>query len=173
MKWECSAHRVIVFCSSNPLCMALPSMSWFLLVHNFKSKSFFKYSFSASLVWMWVTTWVVAHAFLVPMSFNPGFCIIDPVATIVAVVQKRVLTQKIFFERCWRLGVSIWSPLSLDLFNSVEELGSNNNFWVLIWRYFQNAGGCKRKTSYTTVSKAVMLVLTAILHLDFQSNRLF
>lgn len=40
-------------------------------------------------------------------ELHPGFYIIDPVATIVAVVEKRVLTQKIFFEQCWRLGVSL------------------------------------------------------------------
>ena len=82
----------------------------------------------------------------VQCSLKPGFHIIAPVATVVAVVEKRVLTQKYFLSdasdtvfpydrRC--------RSISLKLGRG--DLGSITNFCARIWRYFQNAGRCKRR----------------------------
>ena len=81
------------------------------------------------------------HCFL-----KPGFHIIAPVATVVAVVEKRVLTQKYFLSdasdtvfpydrRC--------RSISLKLGRG--DLGSITNFCARIWLYFQNAGRCERR----------------------------
>ena len=77
---------------------------------------------------------------------KPGFHIIAPVATVVAIVEKRVLTQKYFLSdasdtvfpydrRC--------RSISLKLGRG--DLGSITNFCARIWRYFQNAGRCERR----------------------------
>ena len=79
-------------------------------------------------------------------TFKPGFHIIAPVATVVAVVEKRVLTQKYFLSdasdtvftydrRCRSISLKLgWG-----------DLGSITNFCARIWRYFQNAGRYERR----------------------------
>ena len=79
-------------------------------------------------------------------NFKLGFHIIAPVATVVAVVEKRVLTQRYFLSdasdtvfpydrRC--------RSISLKL--SRGDLDSITNFCARIWRYFQNTGRCERR----------------------------
>ena len=68
---------------------------------------------------------------------KPGFHIIAPVATVVVVVEKRVLTQKYFLSDA--------SCRSISLKLGRGDLGSITNFCARIWLYFQNAGRCERR----------------------------
>ena len=80
------------------------------------------------------------------VQYKPGFHIIAPVATVVAIVEKRVLTQKYFLSdasdtvfpydrRCRSICLKLGRG----------DLGSITNFLARIWRYFQNAGRCERR----------------------------
>ena len=75
---------------------------------------------------------------------------------VVAIVEKRVLTQKYFLSdasdtvfpydrRCRSIS------LKLGMIGG-GDVGSITNFWARIWRYFQNAGRCERTTSQTSTS---------------------
>ena len=90
------------------------------------------------------------------VAVKPGFHIIAPVATVVAVVVKRVLTQKYFLSdasdtvfpydgRCCSIS------LKLGMIGG-GDVGSITNFWARIWRYFQNVGRCERTISQTSTS---------------------
>ena len=74
---------------------------------------------------------------------KPGFHIIAPVATVVAVVEKRVLTQKYFLSDAVFPYDRRCRSISLKLGRG--DLGSITNFCARIWLYFQNAGRCERR----------------------------
>ena len=86
------------------------------------------------------------RSLLANLVLKPGFHIIAPVATVVAIVEKRVLTQKYFLSdasdtvfpydrRCRSICLKLGRG----------DLGSITNFLARIWRYFQNAGRCERR----------------------------
>ena len=81
-----------------------------------------------------------------PGKLKPGFHIIAPVATVVAVVEKRVLTQKYFLSDASKAVFPYDRRCrSISLKLGRGDLGSITNFCARIWRYFQNAGRCERR----------------------------